>query len=48
VIAQLAVWKLGAVVAALNPIYTESELGALLRADGRALRDRAHRECTAA
>jgi long-chain acyl-CoA synthetase len=34
VIAQLAVWKLGAVVAALNPIYTESELGALLRATG--------------
>jgi len=34
VIAQLAVWKLGAVVAALNPIYTEHELAALLRATG--------------
>ena len=34
VIAQLAVWKLGAVVAALNPIYTENELGMLLRATG--------------
>jgi long-chain acyl-CoA synthetase len=34
VIAQLGVWKLGAVVAALNPIYTEHELGMLLRASG--------------
>src|SRR6478736_1391843 len=34
VIAQLGVWKLGAVVAAMNPIYTEHELGMLLRASG--------------
>jgi long-chain acyl-CoA synthetase len=34
VIAQLAVWKLGAVVIALNPIYTEHELSGLLRAGG--------------
>ena len=34
IIAQLAVWKIGAVVAALNPIYTEHELGTLLRATG--------------
>jgi long-chain acyl-CoA synthetase len=34
VIAQLGIWKLGAVVAALNPIYTEHELGTLLRATG--------------
>ena len=34
VIAQLAIWKLGAVVAALNPIYTENELATLLRATG--------------
>ena len=33
-IAQLAVWKLGAVVVALNPIYTEHELAGLLRASG--------------
>src|SRR3954453_6569815 len=34
VIAQLGIWKLGGVVAALNPIYTEHELGMLLRATG--------------
>jgi long-chain acyl-CoA synthetase len=34
VIAQLGIWKIGAVVAALNPIYTEHELGTLLRATG--------------
>jgi acyl-CoA synthetase (AMP-forming)/AMP-acid ligase II len=34
VICALAVWKLGAVVAALNPIYTEHELATLLRATG--------------
>ena len=34
VIAQLGIWKIGAVVVALNPIYTEHELGALLRATG--------------
>ena len=37
VIAQLAIWKLGAVVIALNPIYTEHELSALLRASGARL-----------
>jgi long-chain acyl-CoA synthetase len=34
VIAQLAVWKAGAVVVALNPIYTEHELAGMLRASG--------------
>ena len=34
VIAQLAVWKLGAVVAAINPIYTEQEMAPVLRASG--------------
>jgi long-chain acyl-CoA synthetase len=34
VIAQLGIWKLGAVVAAVNPIYTEPELATLLRATG--------------
>jgi long-chain acyl-CoA synthetase len=37
VIAQLALWKLGAVVVALNPIYTEHELAALLRDSGARL-----------
>ncbi len=36
-IAQLAVWKLGAVVVALNPIYTEHELAGLLRTSGARL-----------
>jgi long-chain acyl-CoA synthetase len=34
VIAQFALWKLGAVVVALNPIYTEHELLGLLRNSG--------------
>ena len=34
VIAQFALWKLGAVVLALNPIYTEHELTGLLREGG--------------
>ena len=34
VIGQLAVWKLGAVVAAINPIYTEQEMATVLRASG--------------
>ncbi len=34
VIAQLAVWKRGAVVAAINPIYTEQEMATVLRASG--------------
>jgi long-chain acyl-CoA synthetase len=34
VIAQLGIWKLGGVVAAVNPIYTEPELATLLRATG--------------
>ena len=34
VIAQFALWKLGAVVLALNPIYTEHELTGLLRDGG--------------
>src|SRR5262245_39867561 len=33
-IAQFALWKLGAVVSALNPIYTEHELTGLLRDSG--------------
>jgi long-chain acyl-CoA synthetase len=37
VIAQFALWKLGAVVAALNPIYTEHELVGLLRDSGARL-----------
>jgi len=36
-IAQFALWKLGAVVAALNPIYTERELAGLLRDSGARL-----------
>jgi long-chain acyl-CoA synthetase len=34
IIAQFALWKLGAVVVALNPIYTEHELLGLLRNSG--------------
>jgi long-chain acyl-CoA synthetase len=34
VIAQMAAWKIGAVVIALNPIYTEHELLGLLRNSG--------------
>jgi long-chain acyl-CoA synthetase len=34
VIGQFAIWKAGGVVAALNPIYTEHELGGLLRTFG--------------
>jgi long-chain acyl-CoA synthetase len=34
VISQLAVWKLGAVVVAINPIYTEHELAGVLRSSG--------------
>ena len=37
VIAQLALWKLGAVVVALNPIYTEHELAGLRRDSGARL-----------
>jgi long-chain acyl-CoA synthetase len=37
VIAQFALWKLGAVVLALNPIYTEHELTGLLRDGGARL-----------
>jgi long-chain acyl-CoA synthetase len=36
-IAQFAIWKLGAVVVALNPIYTEHELAGLLRDSGARL-----------
>ena len=34
VIAELAAWKLGAIVAPLNPIYTEHELEAPIREHG--------------
>jgi long-chain acyl-CoA synthetase len=34
VIAQLAAWKLGAIVAPLNPIYTEPEIEAALNENG--------------
>jgi long-chain acyl-CoA synthetase len=37
VIAQFALWKLGATVLALNPIYTEHELTGLLREGGARL-----------
>ena len=39
-IAELGAWKIGAIVAPLNPIYTERELEAALREDGAiAIRD---------
>ncbi len=35
VVAELGAWKLGAIVAPLNPIYAEAEIEAALREHGR-------------